>query len=56
MTMSPLFVSHGSPQLLIDDTPARDFLRGFAATMPKPRAIVIASAHFGTTARSSSLA
>jgi len=43
-----LFVSHGSPQVLIEDSAARDFLRGFAATMPKPRAIVIASAHFGT--------
>src|ERR1044071_2349747 len=44
-----LFVSHGSPQVLIEDSPARDFLRGFAATMRKPRAIVIASAHFGTS-------
>jgi 4,5-DOPA dioxygenase extradiol len=49
MTLPVLFVSHGSPQLLIDDTAARDFLRGYAATMPKPRAIVIASAHFGTS-------
>jgi 4,5-DOPA dioxygenase extradiol len=49
MSLPALFVSHGSPQLLIDDTAARDFLRGYAATMPKPRAIVIASAHFGTS-------
>jgi 4,5-DOPA dioxygenase extradiol len=35
-----LFVSHGSPQVLIEDSAARDFLRGFAATLPKPRAIV----------------
>jgi aromatic ring-opening dioxygenase catalytic subunit (LigB family) len=27
-----LFVSHGSPQVLIEDSAARDFLRGFAAT------------------------
>jgi 4,5-DOPA dioxygenase extradiol len=49
MPLPVLFVSHGSPQLLIDDTAARDFLRGYAARMRKPRAIVIASAHFGTS-------
>jgi len=47
--MPPLFVSHGSPQVLIEDSEARDFLRGYAATFPTPRAIVIASAHFGTS-------
>src|SRR5215475_712719 len=49
MPLPALFISHGSPRLLIDDTQARDFLRGYAATLPKPRAIVIASAHFGTS-------
>src|SRR5262245_34178184 len=49
MPLPALFISHGSPKLLIDDTAARDFLRGYAATLPKPRAIVIASAHFGTS-------
>src|SRR5262249_30980270 len=49
MPLPVLFVSHGSPRLLIEDTAARDFLRGYAATLPKPRAIVIASAHFGTS-------
>ena len=49
MPLPTLFISHGSPQLLIDDTAARDFLRGYAATLPRPRAIVIASAHFGTS-------
>ena len=49
MPLPALFVSHGSPQLLIDDTVARDFLRGYAGTLAKPRAIVIASAHFGTS-------
>jgi 4,5-DOPA dioxygenase extradiol len=49
MPLPTLFISHGSPQLLIDDTAARDFLRSYAASLPKPRAIVIASAHFGTS-------
>src|SRR5437870_6262898 len=49
MSLPALFVSHGSPQLLIDDTAARDSLRGYAAALAKPRAIVIASAHFGTS-------
>jgi 4,5-DOPA dioxygenase extradiol len=44
-----LFISHGSPQLLIQDTVARDFLAGYAKALGKPRAIVIASAHFGTS-------
>jgi 4,5-DOPA dioxygenase extradiol len=49
MPLPALFISHGSPKLLIDDTAARDFLRSYAATLRKPRAIVIASAHFGTS-------
>src|SRR5262249_54374334 len=49
MPLPVLFVSHRSPRLPIQDTAARDFLRGYAAKLPKPRAIVIASAHFGTS-------
>jgi 4,5-DOPA dioxygenase extradiol len=49
MALPVLFVSHGSPRLLIEDTDARDFLSGYAKTLGKPRAIVIASAHFGTS-------
>ena len=49
MGLPVLFVSHGSPRLLIEDTAARDFLAGYAKTLGKPRAIVIASAHFGTS-------
>ncbi|WPZ36517.1 class III extradiol ring-cleavage dioxygenase [Thalassobaculum sp. OXR-137] len=47
--MSPLpaiFVSHGSPTLVLDDVPARDFLRGLGAELPRPRAIVVVSAHY----------
>lgn len=43
-----LFVSHGSPMLPFDDCPARDFLRGLGQAIGRPRAIVIASAHWDT--------
>ncbi len=41
-----LFVSHGGPNVVTDPSPARDFLRGLSSFVPKPDAIVIASAHF----------
>jgi len=43
-----LFISHGAPSLVLEDVPARDFLAGLAATLPRPRAIVVASAHWLT--------
>lgn len=43
-----LFVSHGAPSLPFDDVPARDFLRGLGREIGKPRAILIASAHWET--------
>jgi 4,5-DOPA dioxygenase extradiol len=45
-----LFVSHGAPTLPFDDVPARDFLRGLGQQLGKPRAILIASAHWETEA------
>jgi 4,5-DOPA dioxygenase extradiol len=45
-----LFVSHGAPTLPFDDVPARDFLRGLSRDIGKPRAILIASAHWDTPA------
>lgn len=44
-----LFISHGGPDIVIDDSAAREFLTGYGKALGKPRAIVIASAHFGTT-------
>jgi len=41
-----LFLSHGSPMLAVEDSPAGRFLDGLGAELPRPRAIVIASAHF----------
>jgi 4,5-DOPA dioxygenase extradiol len=43
-----MFVSHGAPTLAIEDSPARHFLEGLADTLPRPRAIVAVSAHWGT--------
>lgn len=45
-----LFLSHGSPMLAVEDSPAGRFLDGLGAQLPRPRAIVVASAHFATTA------
>jgi hypothetical protein len=41
-----LFISHGSPDTVIADTQAAAWLRRMAADLPRPRAIVVASAHF----------
>lgn len=41
-----LFISHGSPDTAIADTQAAAWLRRMAADLPRPRAIVVASAHF----------
>jgi 4,5-DOPA dioxygenase extradiol len=45
-----LFVSHGAPTLPFDDCPARDFLIQLGASLPRPKGIVIASAHWETNA------
>lgn len=44
----PLFLSHGAPTILLERTPARSFLTGLAATMERPRAILMVSAHWET--------
>ncbi len=41
-----LFVSHGSPMMALEPSPARDFLRGFGAELVRPDAIVMVSAHY----------
>ena len=47
MTKLPsLFISHGSPDIAISDTAARDFLRTFTRNVPRPSVIVVVSAHF----------
>jgi 4,5-DOPA dioxygenase extradiol len=44
-----IFVSHGAPTLALDDSPARDFLKGLGGALPKPRAILAVSAHWETS-------
>jgi 4,5-DOPA dioxygenase extradiol len=41
-----LFVSHGSPMMVIEPSPARDFLAGLGAELARPDAILMVSAHF----------
>ena len=45
-----LFISHGSPMLALTQTPARKFLAGLSASLPRPRAILAVSAHWETAA------
>ncbi len=43
--MPTLFISHGSPMLAIEDSAARRFLAELGPRLPRPRAIVVLSAH-----------
>ncbi|MDP3526933.1 MAG: dioxygenase, partial [Hoeflea sp.] len=44
--MPALFLSHGAPDTAIAETKAAHWLRQLARELPRPRAIVVASAHF----------
>lgn len=49
MTHFPtIFVSHGSPMLALQDSPARRFLQGLGKSLPRPTAIALVSAHWET--------
>jgi 4,5-DOPA dioxygenase extradiol len=49
MSLLPtIFVSHGSPMLALQDSPARRFLQGLGNSLPRPSAIVVVSAHWET--------
>lgn len=43
-----LFISHGSPSLVLTDHPARDFLIELGRRLPRPRGALVISAHFET--------
>jgi 4,5-DOPA dioxygenase extradiol len=43
-----LFLSHGAPTLPLTETPARQFLEKLGRSIGKPRAIIVASAHWET--------
>lgn len=47
MTSFPiLFISHGSPMLVLTDSPARRFLETLGDSLPRPKAILVISAHW----------
>ena len=48
MTQPSLFLSHGAPTLPLTDTPARTFLLGLGQQLPRPKAILVVSAHWET--------
>ena len=48
MTAPSLFLSHGAPTLPLTDTPARAFLVELGRRLPRPKAILVASAHWET--------
>jgi 4,5-DOPA dioxygenase extradiol len=41
-----LFISHGSPMLAIQESPAHRFLLDLGRVLPQPKAILVASAHW----------
>lgn len=41
-----IFLSHGSPMMLLEDSPARRFLSEYGSVLGKPSAILVASAHW----------
>jgi 4,5-DOPA dioxygenase extradiol len=43
-----LFVSHGSPMMLVNNSPASRFLQALGGQIERPRAILAASAHWET--------
>ncbi|MCU0832388.1 MAG: dioxygenase [Rhizobiaceae bacterium] len=45
--MPSLFISHGAPNIVLSDLPARHFLARLAHALPeKPKTIIVVSAHF----------
>lgn len=47
-TMPTLFLSHGGPDIILSDTPARNYLESVVSQTGKPEAIIVMSAHFET--------
>lgn len=47
-TVTPVFVSHGAPTLILEDLPATQFLRRLGGEMARPAAIIAVSAHWLT--------
>ena len=56
MSMPTVFVSHGAPTLILQESPARAFLASLGGLLPRPSAIVAVSAHWDTDVPAVSLA
>lgn len=54
--MSTLFVSHGAPSLALAPGPTGQMLAALAASLPRPEAILVVSAHWDTRVPTVSLA
>jgi 4,5-DOPA dioxygenase extradiol len=46
MISPTIFISHGGPNILLEQTEARDYLASLAQHVGRPDAIVLMSAHF----------
>lgn len=46
--MPSLFISHGGPNVVVEPSEAHDYLKSIGGLMPRPKAIVLVSAHFET--------
>jgi 4,5-DOPA dioxygenase extradiol len=44
--MPSVFVSHGAPNLVLHEAPARRFLEALGRSLPRPRAILVVTAHW----------
>ena len=49
MRFPSVYISHGSPMVILNNTPARDFLSAYGRELGKPKAILICTAHFETS-------
>lgn len=48
-TLPTLFVSHGAPTMILENVPAREFLKGLGAPYRRVKAILCVSAHWQTS-------
>ncbi len=48
MEFTTLYLSHGSPMMVLEDSQARTFLSGLGERIGKPRAVIAVSAHWLT--------